>query len=96
MGRFAALDAVVRMVETGSLSAAARQLQVGQPAVSKTIAQLETRAGWRLLFRTTHKLPHTEAGPSVSLGPSIPLTVAASTIWRIRIIPAVMLVTNGY
>lgn len=52
----------VRVVETGSFSAAARQLGVGQPAVSKTIAQLEDWLQVRLLARSTHGLTPTEAG----------------------------------
>jgi molybdenum-dependent DNA-binding transcriptional regulator ModE len=52
----------VRVVETGSFSAAARQLNVGQPAVSKTIAQLEDRLQVNLLIRSTHGLSPTEAG----------------------------------
>ena len=38
---------------------AARQLDVGQPAVSKTIAQLEERLQVRLLVRSTHALAGT-------------------------------------
>ena len=52
----------VRVVETGSFSAAARVLNVGQPAVSKVIAQLEQRLNVRLLVRSTHGLRPTEAG----------------------------------
>ena len=52
----------VRVVETGSFSAAARQLGVGQPAVSKTVAQLESRLQVSLLIRSTHGLSPTEAG----------------------------------
>ena len=62
MDRFQAMATFVRVVETGSFSAAARVLHVGQPAVSKTIAQLEDRLGVRLLNRTTHGLSTTEAG----------------------------------
>lgn len=62
MDRFQAMNTFVRVVETGSFSAAARQLHVGQPAVSKTIAQLEARFGIRLLNRSTHGLSPTEAG----------------------------------
>lgn len=54
--------AFVRVVETGSFSAAARRLHVGQPAVSKTVAQLEERLRVRLLNRSTHGLSPTEAG----------------------------------
>jgi DNA-binding transcriptional LysR family regulator len=52
------------VIETGSFSGAARQLRVGQPAISKTIAQLEERLGVRLLLRSTHGLTPTEAGQS--------------------------------
>ncbi|MBW7969060.1 LysR family transcriptional regulator [Bradyrhizobium sp. BR 10289] len=62
MDRFQAMATFVRVVETGSFSAAARQLNVGQPAVSKTIAQLESRLQVSLLLRTTHGLSPTEAG----------------------------------
>ena len=64
MDRLAAMETFVRVVETGSFSAAARALNVGQPAVSKTIAQLEARLGVRLLMRSTRGLSPTEAGQS--------------------------------
>ncbi len=62
MDRLAAMETFVRVVETGSFSAAARQLNAGQPAVSKTVAQLEERLGVRLLMRSTRRLAPTEAG----------------------------------
>ena len=62
MDRYQAMATFVRVVETGSFSAAARQLNVGQPAVSKTIAQLESRLQVSLLVRSTHGLSPTEAG----------------------------------
>lgn len=62
MDRLAAMETFVRVVETGSFSAAARALNVGQPAVSKTIAQMEVRLGVRLLTRSTRGLSPTEAG----------------------------------
>jgi DNA-binding transcriptional LysR family regulator len=64
MDRLAAMETFVRVVETGSFSAAARSLNVGQPAISKTIAQLEDRLGVRLLLRTTRSLTPTDAGHS--------------------------------
>jgi hypothetical protein len=60
--RLAAMETFVRVVETGSFSAAARVLNVGQPAVSKTIAQLEARLNVRLLMRSTRGLAPTEPG----------------------------------
>lgn len=62
MDRYQAMATFVRVVETGSFSAAARQLNIGQPAVSKTIAQLEGRLQVSLLIRSTHGLSATEAG----------------------------------
>jgi DNA-binding transcriptional LysR family regulator len=62
MDRFAAMQTFVRVVDAGSFSSAALQLRIGQPAVSKTIAQLENRLGVRLLLRSTRGLAPTEAG----------------------------------
>jgi DNA-binding transcriptional LysR family regulator len=62
MDRLAAMEIFVRAVDSGSFSGAAKQLRIGQPAVSKTIAQLEDRLGARLLLRSTHGLTPTEAG----------------------------------
>src|SRR5580693_9302707 len=62
MDRMAAMEAFVVVVDTGSFSAAARRLNVGQPTVSKTVAQLEERLGVRLLVRSTRGLTATEAG----------------------------------
>jgi DNA-binding transcriptional LysR family regulator len=62
MDRLRELEMFVRVVEAGSFSAAARDLNLGQPAVSKTIASLEDRLGVRLLTRSTRKLSPTEAG----------------------------------
>jgi DNA-binding transcriptional LysR family regulator len=62
--RLAAMEIFVRVVDAGSFSAAAAQLGVGQPAVSKTVAQLEERLGVRLLVRSTRSLSPTDAGRS--------------------------------
>jgi DNA-binding transcriptional LysR family regulator len=62
MDRLAAMGAFVRVVDAGSFSGAAKQLRMGQSAVSKAIAQLEERLRVRLLLRTTHGLTPTEAG----------------------------------
>jgi DNA-binding transcriptional LysR family regulator len=62
MDRLVAMEAFVLVVDTGSFSAAARRLNVGQPAVSKLVAQLEERLGVTLLVRTTRGLTATEAG----------------------------------
>jgi DNA-binding transcriptional LysR family regulator len=56
------METFVCVIESGSFSAAARLLDVGQPAVSKSIAQLEERLAVRLLLRSTRGLTPTEAG----------------------------------
>ena len=64
MDRLASMETFVRVVETGSFSGAARQLRVGQPGVSKSVAQLEEYLGVKLLIRSTSGLTPTEAGLS--------------------------------
>jgi DNA-binding transcriptional LysR family regulator len=62
MDRLAALEIFVRVVDTGSFSAVARNQQIGQPAVSKAVVQLEEWLGVSLLMRSTRSLVPTEAG----------------------------------
>jgi DNA-binding transcriptional LysR family regulator len=64
MDRLAAMETFVRVIEAGSFSEAARQLHLGQPTISKSIAQLEGRLGVKLLLRSTRGLAPTEAGES--------------------------------
>jgi DNA-binding transcriptional LysR family regulator len=61
MDRLAAIEIFIRVVDTGSFSAVARHYDVGQPAVSKAIAQLEEWLGVKLLLRSTRALTPTEA-----------------------------------
>lgn len=60
--RLAEMQTFVTVVESGSFSKAAKQLGVGQPAVSKTVANLEDRLGVKLLLRSSRGLSTTEAG----------------------------------
>ena len=53
---------LVRVVDSGSFSAAARQLGVAPSSVSRQINELEEDLGARLFTRTTRKLSLTEAG----------------------------------
>ncbi|MFJ3486051.1 LysR family transcriptional regulator [Pseudomonas sp. NPDC090202] len=67
MDRLAAMEIFIRVVDTGSFSAAARHFNVGQPAVSKSVAQLEEWLGVKLLLRSTRSLTPTQAGQSFYL-----------------------------
>jgi len=52
----------VRAVETGSFSVVAREMQIGQPNVSRHIASLEKSLGTRLLHRSTRHMVATPEG----------------------------------
>jgi LysR family transcriptional regulator, regulator for bpeEF and oprC len=60
--KFAAMQLLVRVADTGSFSKAARGAGIAQSTVSKQIASLEARLGAQLLRRTTRGLSLTEAG----------------------------------
>jgi len=62
MDRFSSMATFVRVAELGSLSAAARELGVSQPAVSQQITGLERHLGTRLFQRSTRKLALTSTG----------------------------------
>lgn len=52
----------VRVVETGSFSAVAKEMNSTQPTISKNIAELESWLGAKLLSRSTRSLRLTETG----------------------------------
>lgn len=56
------MSTFVRVVEAGSLSAAAKQLRISPAAVSRQIATLETEVRAALLARTTRSMALTAAG----------------------------------
>jgi DNA-binding transcriptional LysR family regulator len=62
MDRLEGIKIFVRVVESGSFSAVARELGTGQPAISKQVAALEEHLGAQLLMRTSRSLSLTEAG----------------------------------
>ncbi|EKO3545163.1 LysR family transcriptional regulator [Vibrio fluvialis] len=62
MDRLLLMTCFVRTVETGSFSAAGRDLGLGQPNVSRYVAALENHLQTRLLNRSTRKLALTPEG----------------------------------
>lgn len=60
--RMEMLQTFVRIVESGSLSAAAAQLQTTQPTVSRRLQALEQTLGSKLILRTTHAMKLTDDG----------------------------------
>jgi hypothetical protein len=56
MDRLEGIRIFVRVVESGSSSAVARELGIGQPAISKQVAALEVQLGAQLLMRTSRSL----------------------------------------
>lgn len=62
MNLLEAMRVYVRVVERGSISAAARDLRLGQAAVSERIDRLEQHLGCRLLMRSTRSFQWTWEG----------------------------------
>ncbi|CAG9234559.1 LysR family transcriptional regulator [Burkholderia vietnamiensis] len=62
MDFFAAIGIFVRVVESGSFTAAARQVNGSTAQISRAVAFLERQLGVRLLNRTTRHIGMTESG----------------------------------
>ncbi len=64
MDRFADMQMFVKVVESASISGAAERLDVAKSAVSRRLAELESRLGVQLFQRTTRRLNLTDSGRS--------------------------------
>jgi len=62
MDRLDELEALVAILEVGSLAAAGRRLRRSPPAMTRLLAALEERVGARLIERTSRRLRQTDAG----------------------------------
>ncbi|WP_415906327.1 LysR substrate-binding domain-containing protein [Neptuniibacter sp. QD72_48] len=62
MNKLKAMAVFVKIVDCGSLSAAAEKLSMSQSSVVRTLAALEKELGAQLLYRTTRSLSLTEEG----------------------------------
>ena len=64
MDRLESMSILVKAIEAGSLSAAARQLGIPLTTVSRNVSELEAHLKTRLLNRSSRKLSLTDAGRS--------------------------------
>src|SRR5262245_20964805 len=64
-GRLEDMVVFAKVVESGSLSGAAKSIRSTRSAISKSIARLERDLGARLLHRTTRELSPTAAGHAI-------------------------------
>lgn len=62
MDRFRTMESFVRVVRTGSFTAAADQLGLSRALISRHVSDLERRLGIRLMTRSTRALQLTEEG----------------------------------
>jgi len=62
MDRFHSIQVFVKVAESGGFAAAARELAISPPTVSRAVAMLEDRLGTRLFVRTTRSVRLTESG----------------------------------
>ena len=62
MGQLEDMAMFVRIVEAGSITKAAEQLNIAKSAVSRRLKELETRLGSQLISRTTRQSNLTQAG----------------------------------
>lgn len=62
MNRFLEMEIFTRVVESGSISAAADRMDIAKSAVSKRLGDLESRLGVALIHRTTRRMSLTDAG----------------------------------
>lgn len=62
MGQLEDMAMFVRVVEAGSITKAAEQLNIAKSAVSRRLKELESRLGAQLIIRTTRQSNLTQAG----------------------------------
>ncbi|MEM5318101.1 LysR family transcriptional regulator [Paraburkholderia sp. JHI869] len=78
------LQAFVAIVESGSISAAARKLHLSQPTLSRQLRSLEDQCGASLLRRDTHRMSLTEVGHQFLADAQALLALAEESEQRMR------------
>ncbi|MBN9428162.1 MAG: LysR family transcriptional regulator [Burkholderiales bacterium] len=83
--RYVEMAALVRVVESGSFAAAAREMDLTASALSKTITRLERRLGVRLINRTSRSLALTTEGETFLAGARRALEAVADAEDEVRV-----------
>ena len=78
------LKAFVSIVESGSISAAARTLHLSQPTLSRQLSALEAQCGTVLLRRDTHRMNLTQTGHQLFADAQAMLALAEEAEQRLR------------
>jgi DNA-binding transcriptional LysR family regulator len=78
------LQAFVAIVESGSISAAARKLNLSQPTLSRQLRSLEDQCGAALLRRDTHRMSLTDIGHQFLADAQALLALAEESEQRMR------------
>jgi DNA-binding transcriptional LysR family regulator len=78
------LQAFVAIVESGSISAAARKLHLSQPTLSRQLRSLEDQCGAALLRRDTHRMSLTDVGRQFLADAQALLALAEEASQRMR------------
>ncbi|MFM0058486.1 LysR family transcriptional regulator [Paraburkholderia phytofirmans] len=78
------LRAFATIVDSGSISAAARKLRMTQPTLSRQLQTLEAESGTALLRRDTHRMSLTEAGQQILIDAQALLSMAEECESRLR------------
>jgi len=78
------LRAFVCIVDSGSISAAARTLKIPQPSLSRHLRALEEQCGVVLLRRDTHRMSLTEAGHRLLVDAKAMLSLADDAMQKLH------------
>ncbi|VVD82429.1 LysR family transcriptional regulator [Pandoraea terrigena] len=78
------LRAFIAIVDSGSISAAARKLRLSQPTLSRQLQALEAQSGTALLRRDTHRMSLTDTGAQILTDAQALLSMAEECENRLR------------
>ena len=80
MGKLEDMETFVRIVEAGSISRAAEQMEIAKSAVSRRLIDLETRLNAQLIKRTTRKSTSDRSGQTRSIRKALQILADVSEL----------------